>query len=138
MAINANHIFEELGDVKCSIVEKNCKPERVAFLKSLLEHNGFKVVAIKSPAPKVAATKPVAVSATPEGVESEAVTTPPQTETGPTGPETFTVGVSDLTFNPINAVLNRELKSPDGNIVTQKYWQQKENQSNPEVWYWKK
>ena len=35
MAINKNHEFEELGGVKCAIVEKNASKERVAFLKDL-------------------------------------------------------------------------------------------------------
>lgn len=134
MALNPNHTFEELGEVKCSIVEKNCTPERVAFLKSLLEHNGYKVVAVKSPAPKAVVAKSAVVTATAEGAE-----TPPPSITEPVneGPETFTVGVSDLTFNPLNAVYNRELKTPDGHIVTPKYWHQQENQSHDEVWYWK-
>ena len=39
MAINKNHEFEELNGVKCAIVEKNVAPERVSFLKNLLELN---------------------------------------------------------------------------------------------------
>ena len=35
MAINKNHEFEELNGIKCGIVEKNVKPERVGFLKRL-------------------------------------------------------------------------------------------------------
>ena len=41
-------------------------------------------------------------------------------------PETSTVGVTDVTFNPINAVFGRLLKSPGGHIVTLAYWQQKD------------
>ena len=59
MALNPNHAFEELEGVKCSIVEKNCTPERVKFLKELLEFNNFTVVVVKSPPPKAAAPKPV-------------------------------------------------------------------------------
>lgn len=132
MALNPNHGFEDLGEVKCAIVEKNCSAARVDFLKSLLEHNGFKVVAVKSPAPKAVA-KPVAVAA--EGTE---VSPPPTAEAAVTGPETFTLGVTDLSFNPTNAVFNRELKTKDGHVVTPKYWQQKENESHEEVWYWKR
>ena len=40
MALNPNHTFEDLGDVKCSIIEKNCTSERVSFLHNLLEING--------------------------------------------------------------------------------------------------
>ena len=55
MAINKNHEFEELGGVKCAIVEKNASKERVAFLKDLLEHNNFEVIVVPSPPPKAAA-----------------------------------------------------------------------------------
>ena len=36
MALNKNHEFEELDGIKCGIIEKMVKPERVAFLKELL------------------------------------------------------------------------------------------------------
>ena len=125
MAINKNHEFEELDGIKCGIVEKNVKPERVAFLKTLLEYNGFTVVALPSPAPKVAAPPPPK-----EG--EVAVAVPPL----PPAPETFTVGVTDYTFNPINAIFGRLLKTPDGHIITLAYWQQKETQSHDEVPYY--
>ena len=54
MAINKNHEFEELGGVKCAIVEKNASKESVAFLKDLLETNNFEVVVVPSPPPKAA------------------------------------------------------------------------------------
>ena len=41
MAINKNHEFEDLDSIKCAIVEKNASPERVAFLKKLLESNKY-------------------------------------------------------------------------------------------------
>jgi hypothetical protein len=123
MAINKNHEFEELDGVKCGIVEKNVKPERVAFLKSLLEFNGFTVVTVPTPAPKAAPAKPVA-----EG-EASAPAPPPQ-------PETFTVGVTDYTFNSINAIFGRLLKTPDGHVVTLAYWQQKEKVIDDEVPYY--
>ncbi|MBI3137029.1 MAG: hypothetical protein HYZ15_00430 [Sphingobacteriales bacterium] len=125
MAINKNHEFEELDGVKCGIVEKNVKPERLAFLKELLEYNGFTVVAVPSPAPKAApAPKPA------EGEAVAPVSAPPPP------PETFTVGVTDYTFNTINAIFGRLLKTKDGHIVTQAYWQQKELVSNDEIPYY--
>ena len=54
MAINKNHEFEDLGGVKCAIVEKNASKERVAFLKDLLEFNDFEVIVVPSPPPKAA------------------------------------------------------------------------------------
>lgn len=127
MAINKNHEFEELENVKCSIVEKNVSPDRVSFLKPLLEYNKFTVVVIPSPAPKAAAKPVVAVE---EGAE---VVLPPA---APLAPETFTVGVTDYTFNPTNGIYGRTLKTPDGHIVTAAYWFQKEEVSHDEVPYY--
>lgn len=125
MALNKNHEFEELDGVKCGIVEKNVKPERVIFLKELLEYNGLIVVTIPSPAPKAG------VAPKPAG-EEDAVPPPPP----PPAPETFSVGVTDYTFNPINAIFGRQLKTKDGHIVTLAYWQQEEAVSNDEIPYY--
>lgn len=116
MAINQNHTFDDLDGVKCAIVEKNVAPQRVTFLKAILEHNHFTVVVVPSPPPKTAA--PV-----PEG------------ETAPPLPETFTIGVSDVAFNATNAIFGRLLKTTDGRIVTLAYWKQKEVVSNDEIPY---
>ncbi len=125
MAINKNHEFEELDGVKCGIVEKNVKPERIKFLKELLEYNGFTVVAVPTPAPKAPAAAP------PKEGETAAASPPP-----PPVPETFTIGVTDYTFNTINAIFGRLLKTKDGHIVTQAYWQQKETVSHDEIPYY--
>ena len=135
MAINKNHEFEELNGVKCGIVEKNVKPERVKFLTELLEFNGFTVVAVPTPAPKVAAPPPPKPQV--EGQE----TAPPPTPTPPPpplSPETFTVGVTDYTFNPINAIFGRQLRSKDGHFVTLAYWKQEEPISDDETPYYEK
>ena len=124
MALNKNHEFEELDGVKCGIVEKNVKPERVSFLKELLEFNGYTVVVVPSLAPKAAPA--------PKPAESEAAAPPPP----PPAPETFTVGVTDYTFNSTNAIFGRMLKTKDGHIVTLAYWQQKEAVSNDEIPYY--
>jgi hypothetical protein len=130
MAINKNHEFEELNGVKCAIVEKNVKPERVEFLKNLLQFNGYEVVVVASPAPKAApASKPTA----PAAGDAQAVAQP--TPPPPAAPETFTVGVTDITFNPINAVFGRGLHTPDKHVVTLAYWQQKEAVSHDEKPY---
>src|SRR4051812_24922619 len=113
MAINKNHEFEELNGVKCGIVERNATPERVAFLKELLEYNGFTVIAVPSPPPKVAAPPKPALST--EGTDQLQENQP---EAPNPKPETFTIGVTDYTFNPINAIFGRQLKTKDGHIVT--------------------
>jgi hypothetical protein len=131
MAINKNHEFEELNGVKCGIVEKNVLPERVDFLKKILEYNKFTVVVVPSPPPKV----PAAPAA--KATEGEAA--PPPAEPVPViTPETFTVGVTDYTFNTINAIFGRSLKTPDGHVVTLAYWEQQENVSHDEVPYYEK
>jgi len=136
MAINKNHEFEELDGVKCGIVEKNVKPERLAFLKELLEYNGFTVVAVPSPAPKAAPASAQASADKPALTpkEGEVAVSPPPAP--PPAPETFTVGVTDYTFNTINAIFGRQLKTKDGHIVTLAYWQQKEAVSHDEIPYY--
>lgn len=103
MALNKNHEFEELNGVKCSIVEKTVTETRLSFLQSLLEANGYTVVAVPSP-----------------------------------NPETFTVGVTDYTFNVTNALFGRALKTATGHIVTPAYWQQRETESHDEIPYYER
>ena len=136
MAINQNHLFEELNGVKCGIVEKNVSGERAEFLKRILEYNHYTVVIAPAAPPKPAPVKAVPAATTPAPTTATATTaeeapaTPP-----PPAPETFTVGVTDVTFNPINAIFGRLLKTPGGHIVTLAYWHQKEKEPHDEVPY---
>lgn len=123
MALNTNHTFEELGILRCSIVEKNCTPDRLVFLQDLLEFNDFTVVFANSPPPKTPA-KPVA----PDGTAAETIPPPPVT---------YTVGVTDLSFNVMNAIYNRELKTPDGKTVDPATWKQLAPAKKESAWYWK-
>ncbi len=125
MAINKNHEFEELDGAKCGIVEKNVSPQRVEFLKKLLEYNRYTVEVVPTPAPKVAAPPPLKEGET-------AIPLPP----APPAPETFTVGVTDYTYNTINAIFGRMLKTPDGHFVTLAYWHEKESLSNDDIPYY--
>jgi len=124
MAINKNHEFEELEGVKCGIVEKNAAPGRVDFLKKLLEFNGYTVIAVPSPPPKTAPP--------PKPAEGEEPAPIPEV----TVPSTFTIGVTDYTFNPINAVYGRLLRTPDGHIVTPAFWHQQEPVSRDDIPYY--
>lgn len=165
MAINQNHTFEELNGIKCGIVEKNVMPDRVQFLKYLLDFNKYTVVVVPSPPPKITPAPALAKGAptdiTPSNqiknqsqseiptepalvkgaetiiapVSESLVSNQPQPIPLPPVPETFTVGVTDVTFNPINAIFGRLLHTPDGHIVSLAYWQQKEDISNDEVPY---
>lgn len=113
MAINKNHEFEELDGVKCGIVEKMVPQARVEFLRSLLEYNGYTVVIVPTPPPKAAAADAQPAFA----------------------PSTFTVGVTDYTFNPINAIFGRALKTPQGRVVTLAYWKQEDGVSHEDIPY---
>ena len=126
MAINQNHLFEELNGVKCAIVEKNVPPARVEFLRGVLEYNGYTVVVVPSPPPKGAPGAGGAAGA-PAVAAGGAAAAPV--------PETFTVGVTDVMFDPVNAVFGRLLKMPGGHIVTLAYWRQRENEPDDEKPY---
>jgi len=115
MAINQNHLFEDLEGRKCAVVEKNVSAERVAFLQKLLAFNGLEVVVAASPPPKGAA--PIAEGESPQE------------------PATFTVGVTDVRFNATNAIFGRSLFTPEGHVVTLAYWQQRDSLSADEVPY---
>jgi hypothetical protein len=133
MAINKNHEFEELNGVKCAIVERNVTKERTDFLKQILEYNHYTVVVIPTPPPaaKTVPAKPAAAAATATQENVQATPTPAPEP----APETFTVGVTDVAFNSINAIFGRLLKAPGGHIVTLAYWQQKEKVSHDEIPY---
>jgi hypothetical protein len=113
MAINKNHEFEDLNGVKCSIVEKNISEERMNFLNDLLTLNKYTVVIATNAAPASA-----------EGEEPK--------------PSTYTVGVTDLSFNPTNAIFSRLLKSSDGHIITLSYWKQESLVSDDSIPYFGK
>jgi hypothetical protein len=121
MAINQNHLFEELDGVKCAVVEKNVSPDRVNFLKPLLEFNGFRVMVVESPPPKT----PVPTADSPD-------------QPAVTPPVTFTLGVTDVTFNATNAIFGRLLHTPEGHVVTRAYWLQEVKESNDRLPYFAK
>ncbi len=118
MAINKNHECEELAGVKCAIVEKNAPKGRVDFLQPLLEFNKYKVIVVAAVPPPVSPPPP----ATP-------------VENPPPPPELYTIGVTDLMFNPVNAIFGRLLRTPGGRTVTLAYWQQKDAVSHDEIPY---
>ncbi len=111
---SGKRVIKEFNEVRCSLVEKEISMERVKYLKKLLEHNGFEVMFGEDP-PK-----------------------PPDAETGKTLPVTYSIGVTDVTFNPVIKVYNRELKTFDGHKVTADYWNQKTQDTEPNYWDIKK
>ena len=136
MAINKNHEFEELNGVKCAIVEKNATQERVAFLKPLLEFNRYSVVVVAAAPKPVAAPQPKPVPQPEPNPDPQPEPIPqPPPEPQPPAPELFTIGVTDVTFNPTNAVFGRTLKTKNGHVVTLAYWQQKDPVAHDETPY---
>jgi hypothetical protein len=51
-----------------------------------------------------------------------------------TSPATFTIGVTDLIFNPVIAVYEMSLKTPGGKSVSPAYWNQYTTESTDEYW----
>jgi hypothetical protein len=128
MAINKNHEVEELEGVRCAVVERNVSPERTQFLKELLEMNGYKVIAVKTP------VKIVTPPAAPASADPNAPAPPPPPPPPP-APETYTVGVTNITFNSTNAIMGRLLKAKDGHVITLAYWQQKDDVARDAIPY---
>lgn len=118
MAINKNHEFEELNGKKCAIVERNVTAERGDFLQKLLELNGFEVVIVPTAIPK-----------------------PPNTANETAEEQlhaTYTIGVTHVGFNAINAIFGRLLRREDGQIVTLAYWQQNKVNTDDSIPYYQK
>jgi hypothetical protein len=123
MAINKNHPFEDIDGIKCAVVETGVTEARKDFLKDLLEFNRYEVVV------SAEATKPPAAAVPAEGETNEA-TLP----THPT-PTTYKIGITDVTFNSINAIYGRLLRTRNGRVVTMAYWQQQDTVSRDDVPY---
>jgi len=104
MPLKAKHIVEEINGVRCTIVDKGVSQGRVEFLKDLLEYNKFEVLTAEDKK---------------------------ETEDAPT---LFTVGVTDLVFNPVISVYEMSLKTKDGKRVSPAYWEQKTTEIVDEYW----
>ena len=111
MALNkGKHIVKEIDNVLCTVVESGISIERMNFLKGLLEFNKFEVKTEKDePKAKTEAKGETEVKA-------EAKIAPQL--------DTYTIGVTDLVFNPMIAVYENSLKRPTGEIVSPSYWNQ--------------
>ncbi|MBP7496908.1 MAG: hypothetical protein KA792_04515 [Bacteroidales bacterium] len=94
MINTGKHIIDEIDGVRCTIVESGISLESVNFLKELLEINKFEVKITKD-----------------KTTSSDSV-------------QTFTIGVTDIVFNPTIAIYERSLFTKDGHRVTPAYWKQ--------------
>lgn len=105
MAINnAKHIIGEIDGVRCTIIETGATLERVAFLSDLLSFNNLEV-------------KEMLEASTVPGEEIK-----------------YTVGVTDLIFNPVFAIYERQLKTREGTFVIPGYWNQECIECDPRYW----
>jgi hypothetical protein len=105
MAINnAKHIITEIDSVRCTVVESGATLERVAFLNDLLTFNNLEIK------------------------ELEEVTEDPAAE------KKYTIGVTDLLFNPVFAIYEKQLKTREGSFVTPGYWKQECTECDPRYW----
>ncbi len=101
---NAKHIVAEIDGVRCTIIESGISAERMTFLKQLLEANSLVVL------------------------------TKEETSDPPAETIKYTLGVTNLVFNPVFAVYERSLKTSDGQIVSPDIWNQKADKYIREYW----
>jgi hypothetical protein len=106
------HIVKEIEGILCTVVESGISSERIKFLKDLLEYNKFEVKTEKDIVKAKAETKgEVEIDAKPDSIIAPQV-------------ETYTIGVTDLVFNPMIAVYEQSLHRPGGGKVGPNYWNQ--------------
>lgn len=101
---NARHQVGEIDGIRCTIVESGITKKRMEFLRDLLTFNKLEVM-VKEDAPAEGSTEIL-----------------------------YTIGVTDIIFNPAYAVYERTLKKPDGTVVTPAYYRQLEGDTS--VLYW--
>ncbi len=104
MPLTSNHLVEEINGIRCTVIEKSIPAERVAFLKDLLQLNGLEVEVAELP------------------------------QTSDDAPLLYTLGVTDLVFNPTIAVYEMSLKTRDGKSVSPAYWEQQTDQIIDQYW----
>jgi hypothetical protein len=105
MAINnAKHIIGEVSGERCTIIETGIKLERAAFLRELLEFNNLEIKEMKE--------EPTSEEEDPK----------------------YTIGVTNLVFNPVFAIYENLLKTVEGKPVTPGYWQQECTDCDPRYW----
>ena len=104
MGLTGKHLFGSIEETRVTFVEKKIEEDRKDFLKKLLEHNGFEVL-----------------------IQEEKRKTEEE-------PQLYTVGVTNMVFNPTVWVFQRKLKTFDGHIVNQDYWNQVSEDTKPQYW----
>jgi hypothetical protein len=104
MGLSGKHMFGSIEDTRVTFVEKGVSADRKDFLKKLLEFNGFEVL----------------IQEDKRKTEED--------------PQLYTIGVTDMVFNPTVWVFQRKLETFDGHKVTQGYWNQETKDTKPQYW----
>jgi hypothetical protein len=91
---SAKHLIGEIDGTRCTIIESNVTKSRMEFLRQLLEYNKLEVK-----------------------VREEA-------KADQAAESLYTVGVTDIIFNPVYAIYERTLLRPDGTVVTPAWYRQ--------------
>ena len=105
MGLAGKHMFGTIGEQRVTFVEKKIENDRLEFLKKLLETSGVQACAL-----------PIWMRCKQQ-------------------PQLYTIGVTDMVFNPTVYVFQRRLKTLDGkHIVNQEYWNQISEDSKPQYW----
>jgi hypothetical protein len=94
MLNKGKHNIKEINGIRCTVVEAGVNESRMNFLKDLLQLNRFEVI-----------------------IEADKTENEPESNL-------FTVGVTDLVFNPMIAVYEKALHTIEGHFVTPAYWNQ--------------
>jgi hypothetical protein len=102
------HTVEEINGVRCSVVEKGAGAERLAFIREILEFNGY---------------------------ETQVQEEKRETEDSPV---TFVIGVTDLVFNIVIAIYQMRLKLRDGQRVSPAYWNQWTDKIDNKYWRYRR
>ena len=105
MALDSGkHTEKDINEVRCKVLEKGVSKERTVFLKDLLEYNGFTIQ-----------------------IEEEK-------RKSDEDPQTYIIGVTDITFNPVLAVYKFLLKTKDGRNVSPAFYNQISDDTRPEYY----
>ncbi|MCX6242967.1 MAG: hypothetical protein NTX43_14280 [Bacteroidetes bacterium] len=92
--LKGKHTVIEIAGVRCTVVETGASDERIAFIKEILEFNGYEVKTEKEKA------KDGTLLAT------------------------SVIGVTDILFNAMINLYERKLLRKDGHILNPSYWNQ--------------
>ena len=104
MTLSGKHLFGSIDETRVTFVEKKVDASRIDFLKKILEHNNFEVIIQE------------------EKRRSEE------------DPQLYSLGVTDMVFNPTIYIFQRRLRTLDGKKMTQDYWFQRTEDAKPQYW----